>query len=67
VEMTGIYHKPAQRAFRKALLRHTHRSSVRVELLPPTAASRCQDRRPRFGSHFPRGGQRLWLGDLAGR
>ena len=39
VEMTGIYHKPAQRASRKALFRHTHRSSVRVEPLPPAAAS----------------------------
>ena len=39
VEMTGIYHKPVYRAFRKALLRHTHRSSVRVEPLPPAAAS----------------------------
>ena len=40
VEMTGIYHKPVQRAFRKAGIRHTHRASVRVEPLPPSAASR---------------------------
>ncbi|MDA1055651.1 MAG: transposase [Planctomycetota bacterium] len=50
VEMTGIYHKPVYRAFRKAKF-DTRRptcgvcpASFRLESLPPAPASGCKDR-----------------------
>jgi len=40
IEMTGIYHKPVQRAFRKAPLRYSPCSSVRVQPFSQCVASR---------------------------
>ena len=69
VEMTGIYHKPVYRAFRKAGF-DTRRPtcgvcppSLRVEPFPTRAASR----RPRSRSDLPCRSQRLWPGHVADR
>ena len=67
VEMTGIYHKPVHRAFRKAgfdtRIVHPFASNHYRQPLHPDE----KDRRQRSRSDLPRGGQRLRPGHVAGR